>query len=82
MKILGILFLLIGFFYSSTNAYAISDGKTREDIKQLEKRIKQLESGRKKLSIKQYLHSHWAFTFIQSGNQLKRITSWNIQLRR
>jgi hypothetical protein len=47
MKIFGILFLLIGFFYSSTNAYAISDGKTREDIKQLEKRIKQLESGRK-----------------------------------
>ena len=47
MKTFGILFLLLGFFYSSINAYAISDGKTREDIKQLEKRIKQLESGRK-----------------------------------
>ena len=47
MKIFGILFLLLGFFYSSTNAYAISDGKIREDIKQLKQRIKQLESGRK-----------------------------------
>jgi hypothetical protein len=47
MKTFVILFLLLGFFYSSINAYAISDGKTREDIKQLEKRIKQLESGRK-----------------------------------
>jgi hypothetical protein len=47
MKTFGILFLLLGFFYSSINAYAISDGKTREDIKQLEQRIKQLESVRK-----------------------------------
>ena len=47
MKIFGILFLLLGFFYSSTNAYAISDGKIREDIKHLKQRIKQLESGRK-----------------------------------
>ncbi|MBT3514173.1 MAG: hypothetical protein HN474_02505 [Nitrospina sp.] len=50
MKTYGILFLLLGFFYSSINAYAISDGKTHKDIKQLEQRIKKLESERKRNS--------------------------------
>ena len=47
MKTFLILFLLLGFFYSPINAFAISDVKTREDIKQLKQRIKQLELGRK-----------------------------------
>ena len=47
MKLFGILFFLIGFFYPSIHAHAVSNDKTREDIKQLEQRIKKLESGRK-----------------------------------
>ena len=47
MKRFGILFFLIVFFYPSIHAHAVSKGKTREDIKQLEQRIKKLESGRK-----------------------------------
>ncbi|SVD50221.1 uncharacterized protein METZ01_LOCUS403075, partial [marine metagenome] len=47
MKLFGILFFLIGFFYPSIHAHAVSNDKIREDIKQLEQRIKKLESGRK-----------------------------------
>ena len=47
MKLFGILFFLIVFFYPSIHAHAVSNDKTREDIKQLEQRIKKLESGRK-----------------------------------
>ena len=47
MKRFGLLFFLIGFFYPSIQSPAVSDSKTREDIKQLEQRIKKLESGRK-----------------------------------
>ena len=46
MKRFGLLFFLIGFFYPSIQSHAISDGKTRKDIKQLEQRIKKLESRR------------------------------------
>ena len=46
MKRFGLLFFLIGFFYPSIHSHAISDGKTRKDIKQLEQRIKKLESRR------------------------------------
>ena len=47
MKRFGLLFFLIGFFYPSIQSHAISDGKTHEDIKRLEQRIKKLESRRK-----------------------------------
>ena len=47
MKYFGLLFFLIVFFYPSIQSHAISDGKTREDIKRLEQRIKKLESRRK-----------------------------------
>jgi hypothetical protein len=46
MKRFGLLFFLIGFFYPSIQSHAVSDSKTREDIKQLEQRIKKLESRR------------------------------------
>lgn len=47
MKRFGLLFFLMGFFYPSIQSHAISDGKTHEDIKRLEQRIKKLESRRK-----------------------------------
>ena len=47
MKLFGLLFFLIVFLYPSTQSHAISDGKTRDDIKRLEQRIKKLESKRK-----------------------------------
>jgi hypothetical protein len=47
MKRFGLLFFLIGFFHPSIQSHAISDGKTHEDIKRLEQRIKKLESRRK-----------------------------------
>ena len=47
MKYFGLLFFLVVFFYPSIQSHAISDGKTREDIKRLEQRIKKLESRRK-----------------------------------
>jgi len=46
MKRFGLLFFLIGFFYPSSQSHAASDSKTREDIKQIEQRIKKLESRR------------------------------------
>jgi len=50
MKLFGLLFFLMGFFYPSIQSHAISDGKTHKDIKQLEQRIKKLESKRKRNS--------------------------------
>ena len=50
MKRFGLLFFLIGFFCPSIQSHAISDGKTHKDIKQLEQRIKKLESERKRSS--------------------------------
>ena len=50
MKLFGLLFFLMGFFYPSIQSHAISDGKTHKDIKQLEQRIKKLESERKRNS--------------------------------
>ena len=45
-----ILFFLVIFFYPSIQSHAISEGKTHKDIKQLEQRIKKLESERKRNS--------------------------------
>ena len=50
MKYFGLLFFLVVFFYPSIQSHAISDGKTHKDIKQLEQRIKKLESEKKRNS--------------------------------
>ena len=50
MKYFGLLFFLVVFFYPAIQSHAISDGKTHKDIKQLEQRIKKLESERKRNS--------------------------------
>ena len=78
MKRFGLLFFLIGFFYPSIQSHAVSDSKTREDIKQLEQKIKKLESRRNNFQVDNISTATGLSRSFNPAISLKRITSWNI----